>query len=326
MLHIKSLTAGALAAATLLTATAVHAQAWPARPVTIIVPTSSSSGSDIIARAMSPRLQALWKQPVVVDNRVGASGSIGLTAAARAAPDGYTILFAPNTITMLGSLYKNVQWDAEQSYDPIALLAYTTLAFAVNADVPAKTVQEFIAYAKGRSGQLNYATPGIGTPQHLAAELFKQVYGLEIAHVPYKTLAAALVDLAGGRAQMSILGLSSVMAMVKSGRVRVLAVHGTQRSPTMPDVPTFRELGMDKVSADSYLVAMLPRNTVKEAADRIIRDVLAVMGQPDYQAELVRADLVPNNPAGGPKELATIIRNDVAHWRRVVQAGNITAE
>lgn len=305
---------------------AAAAQSWPTKPVTIIVPTSSSSGSDIIARAMSPRLSQMWKQSVVVDNRVGASGSIGLTAAARAAPDGYTLVFAPNTITMLGSLYKNLAWDAEQSFDPIALLAYTTLAFAVNADVPAKTVHEFIAYAKARPGQLNYATPGVGTPQHLAAELFKQEAGVDIAHVPYKTLAGAIVDLAGGRAQMSLLGLSSVMPMVKAGKVRILATHGATRSPSSPDVPTFKEIGLEKMSAESYLVAMMPRNTVKEAADRITRDILAVMAQPDYQQELVKADLVPNNPAGGPRELANVIKTDVAHWRRVVQVGNIQGE
>ncbi len=315
------------AVVTLLAGSSALAQSWqPNRPVTIVVPTSSSSGSDIIARAMSPRLQAIWKQPVVVDNKLGASGSIGFAAVARAAPDGYTILFGPNTITMLGALYKNVSWDAEQSYDPIALLARTTLAFVVNADVPAKNVNEFIALAKSKSGQLNYVTPGIGTPQHLAGELFKQVVGVDILHVPYKTLAAAITDLAGGRGQMGVVGLSSVIPMVKAGKIRVLATHGDQRANATPDVPTFKELGLEKVSADSYLVAMLPKGTPRDVADRIVRDILAVMAQPDYQQELVRADLIPNTTGGGPRELANTIKTDVAHWRQVVTNGNISGE
>ena len=301
------------------------AQAWPAKPVTLIVSTGSSSGSDIIARLIQPRLQQMWGQPVVVENRVGASGSIGTTAVARAAPDGYTILMTPSTITMLASLVKSTPWDPEKSFEPVSLIAYTLLALAVNADLPVKSVSELIALARSKPGQLNYVTPGSGTPQHLSAELFKQVNGLEIVHVPYKSLPAANTDLAGGRGQMGMLGLSSIMPLVRAGKIRVLATHGDARAAATPDVPTFKELGMGSVAADQYIAAFVPKGTAKDAYDRIVRDFVAISNRPDFQAELVKQDLVPTKDPS-PAGLAAALRRDVPAWRKVIEVGKIEAD
>ena len=315
-----------VASAALLLAVNADAQEWPARAVTIIVPTSSSSGSDIIGRAVSPRLGTLWKQPVVVDNRLGASGAIGIGAVAKAAADGYTVLFTPNTITMLGSLYKNLGWDAEQSFEPVTLLAKTVLALVVHNEVPAKTVAELVALAKSRPGQLNYASPGIGTPQHLHAELFKQTVGADIVHVPYKTIAAANTDLAGGRTQMAFVSVSAIMPLARAGKVRILATVGEQRTPGTPEVPTFREAGFDSLQAESWIAAFVPRGTPRAIVDRITRDLGALLANPEFQQELARADLAPNTGGGGQKELAGIVKADVARWRKVISDGNITAE
>lgn len=301
----------------------LSAQTWPARPVTLIIPTSAASAADIVARTMQPKLQGLWKQPVIVDNRVGASGILGFNATARAAADGYTMMFAPNTITMLGAIYKNQTWDVEQSYEPIGLLVRTISAVLVHADVPARSVAELVALAKSRPGQLNYASPGIGTPQHLYAELFKQITGTELLHVPYKTLAAAVTDLASGRAEAGFLSLSAVTSMVKSGRIRVLATVGDQR--TFPDVPTFKEAGIEAVQAGSWIGALAPKNTPREIVARITQDINTILRQPDFQEAMTKAELITNSSGGGGPELATLIRNDVARWTRVVQTANIKA-
>ena len=321
---MRAITLAAVAALSL--AGTLHAQEWPARPVTIVVPTSSSSGSDIIGRAVSPRLGALWKQAVVVDNRLGASGAIGIGAAAKAPADGYTLLFTPNTITMLGSLYKNLGWDVEQSFEPVTLLAKTVLALVVHSEVPAKTVAELVALAKSRPGQLNYASPGIGTPQHLHGELFKQTVGADIVHVPYKTIAAANTDLAGGRTQMAFVSVSAIMPLAKAGKVRILATIGEQRTPGTPEVPTFREAGFDGLQAESWIAAFVPRGTPRAIVDRITRDLGALLANPEFQQELTRADLAPNTGGGGQKELAGIVKADVARWKKVISDGNISAE
>lgn len=302
---------------------ASYAQAWPNKPVTLIIPTSSSSASDIVARAMQPRLQVLWKQPVIVDNRVGASGIIGFNATARAAPDGYTIMLAPNTITMLGAIYKNQTWDVEQSYEPIALMVRTISAVIVHDDVPAKSIAEFVAFAKSRPGKLNYASPGIGTPQHLYGELFKQITSTDMLHVPYKTLAAAVTDLAGGRAEVGFLSLSAVMPLVKAGKMRVLATVGERR--TFPDVPTFREAGIDAVQAGSWIGAFAPKNTPRDVVVRLTRDFNSILQLAEFQQEMARADLITNTSGAGGPELAALIKADVARWTKVVTTANITA-
>lgn len=305
------------------TCLAARAQEWPAKPVTFIIPTSSASASDTIARVMQPRLQALWKQPVVIDNRTGASGMLGFQATARAAPDGYTLMLAPNTITMLGSIYKNQPWDVESSYEYIALVVRTVSAVLVTNDLPVKSVPELVALAKSKPGVLNYASPGIGTPQHLYGELFKQITATDMVHVPYKTLAAAVTDLAAGRAEVGFLSLSAVVPMIKSGRVRVLATVGDRR--TIPEVPTFKEAGLEAVQAGSWIGAFAPRNTPRDIVARITRDFNTIMQQPDFQQEMVKNDLITNTSGAGGPELAALIKADVARWAKVVQAANIVA-
>jgi len=312
-----------LGALCLLPALSAHAQAWPTKPVTLIIPTSSSSAADIVGRAIQPRLQAMWKQPIIVDNRVGASGIIGFNATARAAADGYTIMLSPNTITMLGAIYKNQTWDVEQSYDPVALMVRTISAVIVNDQAPVKSVSELVALAKSKPGQLNYASPGIGTPQHLYGELFKQITGTELVHIPYKTLAAAVTDLAGGRAEVGFLSLSAVMPLVKAGKMRVLATVGDRR--TLPDVPTFKEAGLDAVQAGSWIGAFVPKNTPRDVVARITRDFNAILQQADLQQEMLRADLITNTSGNGGPELAALVKADVARWTKVVNTANITA-
>jgi len=301
------------------------AQSWPTRPVTLVSSTSSGSAADATARILSPRLATLWKQSVVVDNRTGAAGNIGVASVARATPDGHTVLFAPNTVTMVGSLYKNLGWDIEQSFEHVILLARTVSVLVVNAELPVKSAAELIALAKRRPGELNYASPGVGTPQHLSGELFKQLEGLDVVHVPYKTLAAAVIDVAGGRAQFGFLSMTAVSAMLKAGKLRGLASIGEQRHPTTPDVPTFREAGIERVQAGGWAGVFLPRGTPREIVERLARDIGGLLQTPEVQQEVLRVDLYPNTN-GGQREFAALVKGDTERWRKVIADGKITAD
>ncbi len=300
-------------------------QSWPTRSVTFVSSTSSGSAADATARILAPRLSALWKQAVVVDNRTGAAGNIGVASVARANPDGYTVLFAPNTVTMVGALYKNLGWDIEQSFEHVILLARTVSVLVVNNDLPVKSAAELIALARRRPGELNYASPGVGTPQHLSGELFKQIEGLDVVHVPYKTLAAAVIDVAGGRAQFGFLSMTAISPLLKAGKLRGLASIGEQRHPTTPDVPTFREAGIERVQAGGWAGVFLPRGTPREVVDRMARDIGALLQTPEVQQEILRADLYPNTN-GGQREFSALVKGDTERWRKVIADGKITAD
>lgn len=226
----------------------VHAQtgaAFPSKTVTLVVPFTPSSGSDIIARILAPKLAARWGQSVIVENKPGASGNIGAQAVALAAPDGHTLLMAINSFTMTPAIYKNMPFDAVADFAPVAKLAEAGYAFAVNPAVPAKDMASLMAYIKKGGGQVSYATPGNGTPQHLAMELFKSHYGLDVLHVPYKGISGALTDLKGGQVQMMFGTVHSMRPLEQSGKVRFLAVTGQARNPIAPEIPTFKEQGID---------------------------------------------------------------------------------
>ncbi len=240
--------------AVLLTAVAASASAQPAKPfpsraVTLVVPFTPGSGSDTIARIVGPKLAAKWGQPVVVDNKPGASGNLGTQFVAKAAPDGHTLLMAINTHTMTPSIYKQQPFDAVNDFTPVSKLAEANFALAVHPGVPAQDIKSFVAYAKSNPGRLNYATPGSGTPHHLAMELLKANQGLFIVHVPYKGIAGAVTDLIGGQVQMMFASVPSIRTQAQAGRLKILAVTGEARSPSMPEARTFREQGLSAMDA-----------------------------------------------------------------------------
>ena len=299
---------------------AAHGQSYPAGPVTMIVPTSPSTSSDIVARALSQRLTSKWNQPVVVDNKVGASGAIGMAAVARAPADGQTILVVTNTISMLSS--KDRSWSTSD-LKPVALMGTTVTALIVDPALPVKSVQDLIALAKSQPGKLNYATPGVRTPHHLYAELFKQISGTDIVHIAYKSTAGAVTDMAGGRVQMGFFPLNAVMPLIKGNKIRVLATAGEQRSPTTPDVPTFSESNIEGVQAASWIGIFVPRNTPANIVDKLSADITLISNTHDFQQDLLRQEVVPNLRPEGPRQLATLLQNDTARWKTVIETARI---
>ena len=262
---------------------------------------------------------------MIVDNKPGASGNLGSQAVAKSAPDGHTLLMAINTFTMTPSIYKNLGFDPIGDFSPITKLAVSGFAFAVNPTLPVKDIKSLIELAKKNGGKLNYASPGNGTPHHLAMELFKSSYQLDILHVPYKGIQGALTDLMGGQVQMMFATVHSARPLEQAGKMRFLAVTGEARNPNVPDVPTFKEQGIyDMEGLDAWFAVLAPNRTPSETISRINRDFIEVMNAPDTKAELAQKGLIVATST--PAQLATIIKTDLARWKKVVIDANITAD
>ncbi len=299
---------------------------YPTRAVTLVVPFTAGSGSDTIARIISPRLSERWKQAVVVENRPGASGNLGADRVAKAAPDGLTLLMAINTFTMTPPLFKSLPYDPAVDLAPIARLAVASYAFAVNNELPARDMRGLVAYAKSQpSGKLNYASPGNGTPHHLGMELIKSSVGINVVHVPYKGLSGAMTDLMGGQVEMMFATLHSLLPQARAGKLRLLAVTGTQRSPLAPDVPTFREQGIAALDdMDSWYAVLAPARTSPELIARLNRDFIEVMESEEIRKLMAAQGLVVQTST--PLQLRDQIRSDLARWSKVVADAHIQAE
>ena len=326
---MKKLTSLLIAAAMSVVAvpSMVNAQtaAFPTRTVTLVVPFTPSSGSDIIARILAPKLAARWGQSVIVDNKPGASGNIGAQAVAVAPPDGHTLLMAINSFTMTPSIYKNMPFDAIADFAPVAKLAEAGYAFAVNPNVPAKDMASLMALVKKSDGKINYATPGNGTPQHLAMELFKSHYGLDILHVPYKGIQGALTDLMGGQVQMMFGTVHSMRPLEQSGKVRFLAVTGSARNPIAPEIPTFKEQGIDVMDGvDAWYAVLAPGRTPPDLVARLNKDFVEVMNSEDVKTALAKQGLSVHTNT--PVQFAALVKSDMARWKKVVTESKITAD
>ncbi|MES2413571.1 MAG: tripartite tricarboxylate transporter substrate binding protein [Pseudomonadota bacterium] len=298
---------------------------FPTKAVTLVVPFTSGSGSDIIARIIGPKLSARWGQPVVVDNKPGASGNIGGRQVATAPPDGHTLLMAINSFTMTPAIYKSMPFDAVADFAPVAKLAEAGYTFAVNTNVPAKDMGSLVAYLKRSNGKVNYATPGSGTPQHLAMELFKSGAGVNVVHVPYKGIQGALTDIMGGQVQLMFATVHSMRPPVESGKVRMLAVTGEARNPLAPDVPTFKEQGINFMdSIDAWYAVLAPAHTPPELVARLNRDFIEVMNMEDVKSALGKQGL--SIRTSSPAQLSAIIKSDLVRWKKVVTDANISAD
>ena len=321
--------AGTLALSLLLSAPAALAQtaaSYPSRPITLIVPYTPGSGIDILARAIAPKLNQKWGHPVVVDNKPGASGIIGADAVAKAAPNGYTLMVTVNSFTMAPPLYKNMPYDPIADFAPIAKIAIASYAFAVNpAVVPARDLSEFLATVKAKPGELNYGSPGNGTPHHLAMELMKLRLGLQIVHVPYKGLSGAMTDLLGGQVQMMFAPVHALLPNARAGKLKFLAVTGPRRSPFAPDAPTFRERGFDFMDdIDAWYAVMGPARLPRDVVAKVNAELRAIMFSADVREPLTNQGLVP--VASTPEELAALIKADLLRWAKVVAEAKISAD
>lgn len=307
-----------------LAATA-HSQTYPSQPVTLVVPFTPGSGIDIIARTLSPKLSARLGQPVLVDNKPGASGNIGANAVAQAQPDGHTLLVTVNTFTITPALMKKMPYDPVADFSPISKLAYGSMALVVNPTVlPVDNLDELVRYIKARPGKLNYGSPGNGTPQHLVVEVLKDRLGLDIVHVPYKGASGANTDLLGGQIQLMVLPVHTALPFAQQGRLRIIGVSGEQRTPLAPDTPTLSELGLKNLEADLYYWLAAPAGIPRAVVSKLQQEIASILELPDVRESLLKQGLV--TAGSSPEQIAGTIRGDVQRWRKFVTQQNITAD
>lgn len=294
------------------------------RNINFIVPFSAGSGPDSIARLVAQNLQQKWKQTIVVDNRVGASGNIGASAVARAAPDGLTMLVTANTLVMNVSLFKTVPYDPIANFTPVAGLVYALFACAVHKSLGVNTIAELVALAKKGPGEINFGSPGPGAPHHIALELFKQKAGVDLKHVPYRQLASAMQDLAGGHIGGMFMPALQARSLAATGDVKMLAVSGDVRTAMAPDVPTLAEAGVPGVDIDNWWAILAPAGTPAEVVRRYNADINEMLNDPGVRAKL---DAQALQIIGGPPErLKDMISRDLVRWAEVIKAAGIQPE
>jgi tripartite-type tricarboxylate transporter receptor subunit TctC len=293
----------------------------PGRIITIVVPFSLGTGPDILARLLGQKLGERWGASIIVDNKPGASGNIGTELVAKAPGDGYTLMMTATSFALNAALNRSAPYDPLKSFAPVALVATGALAFAVSTDMQAKTLKEFVALAKARPGELNYASSGNGTPQHLTMELFKLAAGVNITHVPYKDSAAATRDLAGGHVHAMIFPVNTAAPLVRAGKARALAVFGIERSPVFPDAPTMKEEGYTSVEAHVWYALFAPAATPPETVQKLNGEMNAILGLQDVKELLARQGLVA--AGGSPEKLTEMVGVELARWTRVIAEAKI---
>jgi tripartite-type tricarboxylate transporter receptor subunit TctC len=302
----------------------IWAQGLSERPIFIVVPFTAGTGIDILARTFGEELRQRWNQPVVIENRPGASGNIGTAAAARAAPDGHTLMMTVNTFVMNASLFKQLAYDPEKDFEPIAEVATGALALVVHKSVQAMSARELIAAAKAKPGQIDYASPGRGTPQHLAMELFKLSAGIDLTHVPHSGSAPAVQNLLGGHVRAMFLPVHTVLPLAEEGQVRILALGSERRSPLAPGVPTLAEEGIAGFDVDLWYGLLAPAATPAEIIARYNTAVNEILAIPRVKQALEKQGLVPRG--GGPERLRELIARDKPRWAKVVHDAKLAAQ
>ena len=322
----------ALAAACVASVTAAHAQvaskstaaAYPARPIRLIVPFAPGGSNDIMARLAGQKLSESLGTQVVVDNRAGGSGIIGTDIAAKAAPDGYTLLMMSLTFAVNPSLYSKLPYDTEKDLTPVTLVASAPLMLVVHPSIPAKSVQELIAYAKANPGKLNFGSGGPGTTPHLAGEMLKMMAGVRMTHVPYKGGGPALNDLIGGQIQLMLENIPSTLPHAKSGRLRSLAVSGLKRSPLVPDLPTLDEAALKGYEIVGWNGLFVPSGTPRQIVTRLHGDIAKALAQPDVKERLATMGAEP--VGNSPEEFRAFVKAEIVKWAKVVKEAGLKVE
>jgi tripartite-type tricarboxylate transporter receptor subunit TctC len=300
-----------------------HAQAYPNRPVKVIVPFATGAASDSIARMISDRLSTATGQTFVVENRPGAGGTIANDAAAKAPADGYTLLISTAALPISAVMYRGLKYDTSK-FASITVFTHSPLAFVANPNFPAKTVPEFIAYAKANPGKVNFGSLGLGTSHHVTGEKLKLEAGLDMAHVPYKGSGAAHTDLMGGQIQVMFDNLVALMPNIKAGKIRPLAVTSLKRHPLLPEVPSLSEAGVKDFEALAWFGLVAPQGTPKDIVSKLNVEVVKILALPEIRQKLVEggSEVIGNSPEAADRFLQT----EIARWGAVVKAANITID
>ena len=303
--------------------TARGGQAYPIRPVRVIVSVPAGGGPDTVARAVTQKMSDRMGQQFVIDNRPGAGGVIGVETAARANPDGYTVLFASGTFLINQLLYK-VPYDALKDFDPISLASESAYVIAVNASVPAKTMQQFVALAKAKPRAINYASPGKGSMVHLTAELMSVAAGIEMTHIPYKGMPQAFPDIVSGQVQVAISSAITMLPYLRNGRLQALAVTGRARNPALQETPTMAESGYPGFEVAQWYGMLAPAKTPQPIRQLLQQELVNALGQPDVRARLTAEG---SRPIGStPEELAQRLKDEFAKWSKTIKAAGIKVD
>ena len=301
------------------------AQDYPVKPVRMIVPWPAGGLVDIAARAVGKELQASLGQPFVVDNKVGAGGVIGADMVAKAAPDGYTLALTTSALNMNAALGQKLPFDVATDLVPVAVVAYAPAVVVVNVGLAARTVQELTALARARPGKLSYASAGIGSPAHLATELYKSTMGLDIAHIPYKGAPQAITDLIAGHVDILFANAAVALPQIRAGSVRAIAVTGAERFSALPDLPTMAESGVKEFEADQWLGVLAPRGTTPAVLHRLRAEIDRALRSEALRTALTASGMSVASVAT-LEQSAAYLRADLAKWTEVVRRAQIKAD
>jgi tripartite-type tricarboxylate transporter receptor subunit TctC len=301
------------------------AQAWPARPVTFIVPFAPGGGTDITARTLAARLTQKWGQPVVVENRGGAGGILGADAVAKAKPDGYTLLIANVGITSINpALYTKMPYDPEKAFVPISLVCELPFVLMASPAFPPNSVKELVAYAKAKPGEVTFASSGAGGSPHLTAEIFQLATGTRMTHVPYKGGGPAMIDLMSGQVNILFASVLEGSGHIKAGKLKGLAISHAKRNPALPDVPTLAEAGVKDSESGSWIALLAPAGTPAAVIDKGNADVKEAVAIPEVRDRLIAQGAVPQSST--PRELQALIDADLKRYGAIIRAQGLKAE
>jgi tripartite-type tricarboxylate transporter receptor subunit TctC len=300
------------------------AEVYPAKPIRFILPFPPGGGTDILGRVIAERLTVNLGQPVVIENRGGAGGNVGAEAAAKSAPDGYTIVLAAPSLAISPSLYSKLNYDPVKDLAPISLVGTVPNVLITYPSLPAQNLAEFIALAKTKPGAMNFGSGGSGTSNHLAGELFNIVAGVKLVHVPYKGVNLAMNDVLGGQIQLVVIGIPAAQPHIRAGRLRALAVIAPQRSPALPEVPTVAEAGLPNFEVTTWYGVLAPAGTPRPVIARLNAELVRVMHAPDLKERFAATGTEPRTST--PEEFADYIQQEIAKWGRVVREAGLRAD
>jgi tripartite-type tricarboxylate transporter receptor subunit TctC len=322
---MKTLLRGLAVSLSLISNAPAHAQAYPHKPVRLIVPFPPGGGADIIARIYSQRLTEIWGQQVLVDNRAGAAGTIGTEIAAKAPADGHTIyLGTMGTLTVNPLLYRNLPFDIARDFAPVTELVAVHFVLVVHPSLPVRTVKDLIALAKARPGQINFSSSGAGGAPHLAGELFNSLAKINLVHIPYKGSGPSFADLLGGHVSLTSDSLVQALPYIRERRLRALAVLGATRSSLLPDDPTMAEAGVPGYELTNWFGLAVPAATPKDVIDRLYADIARVSQAADLRQRLIGMGAEPI--VSPPEIFAALLRAESSKWARIVKEAGIKAE
>lgn len=300
---------------------AALAQSYPSKPIRLLLPYPAGGPSDILGRAVGQKLAEQLATNVVPDNRAGAGGNLGIALAAKAPPDGYTVMVTSSAIAISPSLYSHLDYDAEKDFAPVARLGAIQNVLLVNPSVPAKTLKEFIALARAQPGKLNFGSGGAGTTNHLANELLMSLEKIKLVHVPYKGASVAVISLIGGEVDEVVVALASALSQIRAGKVRALAVLSNERAPTLPEVPTAKEAGVDKFVMPIWFGMFVPARTPRAIVLRLNQEVTKALAAPEFRDRLAAAGVDPW--PGTPEEMANLLRSEMARYAQIIKSAGV---